>query len=81
MPKYRFKGSDEPRDIKRQIEDKYATYETVQQKALKVEDIVYSEPLVQDMQNGDNLIYDDGTNQWEYLKRGGKLFKKQLTGV
>lgn len=80
MAKYRIRTL-EVEKIKKEIEDNFASYETVQTKALKVTDIIISEPKLKDMKNGDNLIYDDGTNQWEYLKRGGKLFKKQLTGV
>ena len=75
MPKYRFKGSDEPKDIKRQIEDKYATYETVQEKQRKFF-VVYSQPKANDYQDGDTVIYNDGTNVYKYYRAGGKLYRQ-----
>lgn len=79
--KYRFSNSEDTKRIKSEIEDNFATYGTVQTKALKVTDFQENEPQLKDMQKGDVLYYYDGANYWEYKRISNVLIKTQATTV
>lgn len=61
--------------MQREIEDKFATYETVQTKQRKFF-TVYSAPLAKDYQDGDTVLYNDGTNTYKYYKSEGRMFRQ-----
>jgi hypothetical protein len=82
MSKYRFNTKMKDADLNnvlRQIEDNLATQTEVNNKMHKTIAIVTAPPILADMQDGDEKIYNDGSNVYLYRRTGGRLFKLQMT--
>jgi len=78
--KYKFSNTKDNERFKKEIEDNFAAYSTVQEKQQKFK-TVFSQPQAKDYQEGDTVIYDDGTNIYKYYKSNGRLFRQTLTEV
>lgn len=71
----------EIQQIQKEVEDNFAIRTELDTKADKVETFVTVEPELINMNDGDEIAYDDGTNKWIYKRISAKLYKYQLTEV
>jgi hypothetical protein len=74
-------GDIELQKIQQEIEDKLADSSEVDKKLTKTTAIQKGVPKLVDMADGEEIAYDDATNQWIYRRIGAKLYKWQLTEV
>lgn len=84
MSKYRFNkktGNAVVDDLFRQIEDNLATLDDVDSRLIKTTALLTSAPKANSMGDGDEKMYDDGSNVYLYRRAGGRLFKVQMTEV
>lgn len=81
--KYRF--SEKPSGILGKLfteaEDKFAVQDDVQRKLEKTTKISKQVPKLKELNDGDEVAYDDGSNCYLYRRIGAKLFRFQLTEV
>ncbi len=67
--------------IQREIEDKLADSSDVEVKLSKTTVFKATQPELIKMADGEEIAYDDGTDQWIYRRIGATLQKWQLTAV
>jgi len=80
--RFSFKHDDlKIQDIQREVEDNLVGKDEVKDLQAKVKTIEKKEPAIKSLSEGEQKVYDDGTNQFLYLKAGGRMFKVQLTEI
>ncbi len=75
------KGFGDLDEVLRQIEEQAASKAEIKNLAKKVDKIDKQEPKIKDLVNGQERLYDDGSNVFLYRRVGGRLFKIQMTEV
>lgn len=81
--KYRF--SEKPNSLIGRLlveaEDNFAVQSDVNAKLAKTTGFVKQVPKLKEMNDGDELAYDDGSNCYLYRRIGSKLYRFQLTEI
>lgn len=85
MAKYKFGELTKDENINklfREIQDNFADVKELNEKETKVTKYTTVKPKNSDLQDGEKIVYFDGTNYYRYYKVQGKLFVgAQLTEV
>jgi|PlaIllAssembly_1097288.scaffolds.fasta_scaffold168517_3 hypothetical protein len=69
------------RNIQRETQDNFMSKSDGLEKADKVSSLITLAPVLTDLTDGQEKVYDDGTNVWIYKRVSSRLFKVQLTEV
>ncbi len=64
-----------------EAEDNFASKEDISGLQIKTLDLVKQEPKPTELSNGDERVYDDGSNVYLYRKVGSRLFKIQMVEI